>query len=211
MNYTKYFSGLLLIGVFGCGGSSDSPPPPPPPPANNISPIIEVVSELTVDENMLVSIDASSSSDPDGTISTYQWTQVSGPLIEIVNANSSLIEFNAPEVNGNQQIILQLAVTDNQEATSTQVITIDINDLTLLTPNLTVDVQGNMVALNWTNSNATDYRIIYWREDGVPQEIKTESLTTSIQNLSSGSYRFIVEGLDELGNSRFSSPVDIEV
>ena len=62
----------------GCGSSSNNNPPPPPPPPPNEAPTANAGPDQTADEGTAVTLDGSGSTDSDGTIATYTWTQTAG-------------------------------------------------------------------------------------------------------------------------------------
>ncbi|MGD8568060.1 MAG: S8 family serine peptidase [Gammaproteobacteria bacterium] len=69
-----------------------------------------------------------SGADDDGTISAYQWTQSSGPLVTINGADSKGASFTMPvDIAGGSTITLQLTVTDNQGATGIDEVVITAN------------------------------------------------------------------------------------
>jgi uncharacterized protein YkwD len=53
--------------------------------------------------------------DPDGNVVSYAWSQISGPGVDLVNADQLTVEFEAPEQTGS--IRLRLKVTDDGGAT----------------------------------------------------------------------------------------------
>ncbi|MFL0803377.1 MAG: hypothetical protein K6L81_06640 [Agarilytica sp.] len=67
------------------------------------------------------------------------------------------------------------------------------------------------MALNWSDSNAVNYRVLYW---SVAQANPVETIVSG-QNFSqpvdAGTYTIVVEAYDALGNSLFSAPVLVEV
>ena len=65
-----------------------------------------------------------SGSDSDGTISSYKWTQISGPYTSLSNTNSPSLRVNAPS-SGTR--VFRLTVTDNNGATSYGDVTITFN------------------------------------------------------------------------------------
>jgi hypothetical protein len=72
-----------------------------------------------------VTVDGSSSSDPDGTISTYEWTKTSGPVTyTIVSPNSASTNITGLVAG---TYVFTLTVTDNDSATDTDTITITVN------------------------------------------------------------------------------------
>ena len=59
----------------------------------------------------------------------YQWIQVSGITIDLQNANTRNVTFDAPEVNNNGSVELRITVTDNQGAPTSATTSFSILDL----------------------------------------------------------------------------------
>lgn len=98
---------LLILVISGCS-----------PKKSNIIPVVTVQGpsealELTAVE--LISI----SEDVDGSISSYLWTQTSGPIITAASFSNSSLNFLAPNVDSDQVLSFQLSVTDNDGGKST--------------------------------------------------------------------------------------------
>ena len=81
-----------------------------------------------------ITLDASKSYDPNGSISSYEWKQLSGPSISIVNSNSAIASFTVPEVVITTTISFQLIVTDNEGEIGTDQINIRIPITSGFTP-----------------------------------------------------------------------------
>ena len=80
-----------------------------------------------------VTLDGSTSTD-DG-VMTYQWQQISGTPITLTNAGQSIATFDAPLVTTTSELIFRLTVTDNDGNTSTDTISVFVQDaLDLNTP-----------------------------------------------------------------------------
>jgi hypothetical protein len=123
-------------------------------------PIPNAGSDQVVTENSVVSLSGLGSIDPDGTIFSYSWTQVSGPAVAISSATASKVTFTAPSVGaGGERLSFSLAVKDNEGLTCVEhdvveVIVADSDNLPLVAdagPDLSAN-EGEVVALNGTGS-----------------------------------------------------------
>jgi hypothetical protein len=86
----------------------------------NQEPTANAGSDQTVNEGDTVSLDGSGSSDPDGTVESYSWTQTAGTQVTLDDASSATPSFTAPDVGADgETLTLELTVTDNDGATST--------------------------------------------------------------------------------------------
>lgn len=81
------------------------------PPAANAGPDQAVIQGSTVQL-------AGSGSDADGTITSYRWTQVSGPSTGLSNSEITNPSFTAPDVSTPQALVYRLTVTDNAGSTA---------------------------------------------------------------------------------------------
>jgi len=142
----------------------------------NQFPIARVQSTVTVNGGEQVVLNGTASSDPDGSIINYNWAQTSGsPSIAFTKAQSSqsVTSFIAPNVE--TQLIFQLSVTDDDGATSTNSVTITINEV-IAEPenqapyayagdNITVE-ENTLVTLSGSASNDSDGTIVgyYWTQ-----------------------------------------------
>ena len=97
----------------------DDPPPPP-----NDSPIADAGADQNVTGSSTVNLGGSGSFDPDGSISSYAWTRISGPSVVLTDADTSTPSFTAP--NQDTTITLRLTVTDNEGATDTDDVSIAV-------------------------------------------------------------------------------------
>jgi serine protease len=69
-------------------------------------------------------LDGSHSTDPDGTIFAYEWTQVSGPPVVLNGAGSPVATFTSPAAG---TLVFQLKVTDDDGLFSTAQVTIPVD------------------------------------------------------------------------------------
>lgn len=109
------------------------------PPVSNAGP------DQTLNENTVVALDGSASSDPDLDSLTYSWTQTGGPGVVLTGANTSSPTFTAPNVGpGGALLTFQLVVNDGQASGGTDIVQVmvqDVNDppmCTLAQPSVAV-------------------------------------------------------------------------
>jgi hypothetical protein len=90
-----------------------------PPTANAGAP-------QTVNEGTTATL-IGTASDPDGNTLTVTWTQVSGPAVAIVNANTLTASFTAPQVTrAEDNVVLRLSVDDGYGGTDSDNVTVHI-------------------------------------------------------------------------------------
>ncbi|HPC95342.1 MAG TPA: PKD domain-containing protein [Sedimentisphaerales bacterium] len=87
-------------------------------PFPNKQPVAKVGPDRLVAIGDTVQLDGSSSSDPDDDELRYVWTQVSGPTVELLNAQTAGPTFVAPRVEKPTAIVFRLQVDDGSPRTS---------------------------------------------------------------------------------------------
>ena len=85
---------------------------------NNIAPVADAGADQTVNEGVTVNLDGSGSSDADGSIAAYAWTQTAGTPVTLSGANTATPSFTAPAVAADTTLTFQLTVTDNDALAS---------------------------------------------------------------------------------------------
>ena len=111
----------IQAGTFPGDASSQPAPPAGTPPTAVAG------ANQTVSGGQVVTLNGAASSDADGTISTYEWTQIGGPAVILSNAAAAITTFNAPVATAMAQTLtFSLTVTDNsgRQGTDTCIITI---------------------------------------------------------------------------------------
>ena len=116
-------SGTLILSTAGSGlfaattGTGGAP---------NVPPVANAGSDQTVTAGDTVTLDGSASSDSDGTITGYLWSET-GSAVTITNNTSATASFVAPAVTATTTYTISLTVTDDDLATDTDQITITVN------------------------------------------------------------------------------------
>ena len=92
--------------------------------AENILPIANAGVNQTVPFGSTVTLDGSSSVDPDGSITTYLWVQTAGQTVSLSSTNTAAVTFTAPSTVDSLSFTLQ--VTDDDGASSSETIYVKI-------------------------------------------------------------------------------------
>ena len=88
-------------------------------------PVADAGENQEVSPGATVILNGSSSFDPDGSIIAYEWTQLSGPAVTLLDEEAAVTTFTAPNTNGD--ITFKLSVFDNEFNEATDEITISIS------------------------------------------------------------------------------------
>ncbi|HXB29610.1 MAG TPA: PKD domain-containing protein, partial [Puia sp.] len=178
----------------------------------NQPPVANAGSNLTITlPDSSITLNGTSSFDPDGTISAYAWSQISGPsAAAIIGANTSTPTISQLIVG---QYVYQLTVTDNNGATNSDQDTITVNagiakvDLPPVAnagPSDTITLPNNTYMLNASQSADPDGTITsyQWQEIGGPNTVTSSTMSgaqVSIGGLTVGQYEFQVTVTDNTG------------
>ena len=126
------------------------------PPANK-KPVANAGVDVSVIAPASVQLDGSLSSDSDGSIVSYIWTQVSGSSVTLNGADSSNLSFTTDTLTQSETLQFTLTVTDDNGATASD------------TSNVTVTVLKDAGDPPLTCDNAWDASTIYTGGDQVSQ------------------------------------------
>jgi hypothetical protein len=91
----------------------------------NIPPQANAGNDLTVSSKEIVQLDGTSSREQDGIISRYQWSQVAGTPVTIVNPNAAI---TALQGYAKGDYTFRLTVTDDRGAVSSDEVKMAIKD-----------------------------------------------------------------------------------
>lgn len=86
----------------------------------NVNPVANAGTDQTANPGAVVTLNGTASSDFDGTIASYAWTQVSGTSVTLSNSTVAQPTFTAPVSVSGATLVFGLTVTDNESGTSTQ-------------------------------------------------------------------------------------------
>ncbi len=141
------------------------------------APTAEAGPNQTVGEGYLVTLDGSNSSDPDGTIVSYGWTQTGGTTVTLSDAAASQPSFTAPDVGaGGESLTFSLTVTDDDGLQSSDTCIVNISWVNLTPtanagPDQTVN-ENVSVTLDGTNSTDPD--------DGIASYLWSQTAGTAV-------------------------------
>ena len=119
----KDLEGNLVIGFRGQLATNNTPPAVP-----NIPPSANAGSRRSVAAGASVTLDGSGSSDSDGTIVSYSWTQTGGDSVTLNNASSSSPSFTAPSTDTAQTLTFTLTVMDDDSASGTDTVDVLVSE-----------------------------------------------------------------------------------
>ena len=162
------------------------------PPANRAPTAIAGLNQ-SVAENTLVTLDGSTSSDPDGDALTYAWTQVGPSTVTLTNQNTSMATFTAPtQLLITTALTFRLTVTDLGGLNDTAEVTITVNPGPNDPPTAnagdprTVD-EGTLVTLNGSGTDPEGQPLSYlWAQVGT-QTVNLTNETTSMATFTAPS------------------------
>ncbi len=92
----------------------------------NNAPLANAGDPMTVDELSTVLLDGSQSLDDDGTIDSSVWAQLSGPDVVLDDPDALVTNFVAPDVEETTALIFELTVTDDNGASASATIEIQV-------------------------------------------------------------------------------------
>jgi len=118
---------VMALALLGACNDDNNPSQSstPQPNSTNSPPTANAGPDRIVAPGAAVSLDGSGSSDANGTIATYAWTQLSGATVTLSGASTATPGFTAPNASG--ALVFQLTVTDNGGASRSDTVTVTVN------------------------------------------------------------------------------------
>jgi uncharacterized protein YkwD len=104
---------------------TEEPPQPtddtPPSQTVNQAPVATISGDTSATSGETLTLDGSSSSDPDGDTLTFLWSQTAGNPITLVDSTNPSLSFIAPDVTQTTSLRFQLSVGDGEFTTTTSI------------------------------------------------------------------------------------------
>ena len=153
---------------------------------DNMPPNADAGDDQNVSSGNIVTLDASNSSDLDGGIGTYQWSQISGKPVILSNSDSVQAEFVAPIVNPEgSSLKFSLTIADTgtlqaRDACIVNVVSQNTPPISYAGPDETV-TEGSSVTLDGSGSSDSDDGIVLYLWEQISGTPVTLSDSTAIQ------------------------------
>jgi predicted esterase len=198
--------------------TAGAPPPAAPPVATNKVPTANAGSNSAITLPVSsITLNGTASTDPDGSITSYYWTQTAGPAGAVINNKAAATTNVTGLTAGSYTFILE--VTDNGGLKAYASVVITVNPAAPVTPptpstnqlpqavagvNQIITLPSNSTALDGTASKDPDGSIAgyHWTQTVGPAGAvmsNRDAATTSVTGLTAGTYTFILEVTDNGG------------
>jgi fibronectin type 3 domain-containing protein len=132
----------------------------------NVAPTADAGPDRTVDEGQTVTLDGSNSTDVDGSIMSYLWTQVAGTSVTLSDPTSVVTTFAAPDVGPYGEILtFQVTVTDDGGLQDTDMTMTTVNPSSSRPVETIFDLnakdRAEEIRLNWSSVPDATYYSVY--------------------------------------------------
>ncbi|OGI20749.1 MAG: hypothetical protein A3B68_09440 [Candidatus Melainabacteria bacterium RIFCSPHIGHO2_02_FULL_34_12] len=180
----------------------------------NRAPVSRTTGPGTVGRQKLVILNGSTSSDPDGDILTYIWTQTSGPSVILTRADTSKPSFTSPNVTSSTTLKFKLKVSDGALSHESTVTVIATNraPVVKITPTALSVTRGKAVTLNGSTSSDPDKDTLTysWTQiSGTP--VTLSGADTSILSFTSPSVKGALKFRLSISDGLLSAKSDVTV
>ena len=117
----------LAAWLTACGGGGGDAAPAS---TNNVPAPVAPEADAGGDRSVMrasdVTVDGTASSDSDGSIVSFAWTQTAGPTVTLTNADQVQVSFTAPNLADPTDLEFELTVTDNDGLSASDSVTITV-------------------------------------------------------------------------------------
>ena len=126
-------------------------------PSSNQPPIADAGPDQSVDAGTVVML-SGTSSDPDGTIAAYAWTQTGGTAVSLAGAASDMAAFTAPEVTTAETLTFRFTVTDDAGAQANDDVRVTVQPIAPVSAEEAFrrDISGPVVQAKCVNCHVQD-------------------------------------------------------
>ena len=168
----------------------------------NRPPIADAGSDHHAIKRGIVTLDGTGSSDPDGDVLAYSWTQIAGPQVSLSNAGSVVATFTATSAGS---LTFRLEVNDGEGGTDFDTVTIVVWGLpptAVLTANPSRTFTGISIRFDGANSNDPDGVIVDYSfdfDDGT-RLVGTDVFRDHVYKVA-GTYNVTLSVRDDDGNT----------
>ena len=141
-------------------------------PANQL-PVADAGMDQSVDAGAMVTLVGTASSDADGTIASYAWAQTGGTMVALSGDDSDTATFTAPNVA--ETLTFRLTVTDNQDATASDEVSVTVQvpignqpPTVAAVPDQTVDMASVVMLMGSGSDSDGDIASYQWTQTAGP-------------------------------------------
>ena len=143
---TGVMSIVIALSLVGCGGSKSDNGIVTIAQANQ-APIAAAEVPQIIDELTNITLDASASTDPDGSVSSYVWRQLAGPPVTFAEGTAGKITLVTPEISADQTMTFELSLTDDQGAVTSRIFSFVVRNKAVVNDHGAVDTPSDVTNL----------------------------------------------------------------
>lgn len=118
---------VLALSLAACEDDENSANGPSSSTVVNTSPTVSAGSDQVVQEQVVVQL-SGTATDPDGDQLSINWSQQSGPMVEMEDPDSLNPSFRAPNTRNTEDVVLRLSVSDGVNGPVSSTVSITVND-----------------------------------------------------------------------------------
>ncbi|MBN2032961.1 MAG: fibronectin type III domain-containing protein [Deltaproteobacteria bacterium] len=147
----------------------------------NRPPVADAGPDQTVEEGSMATLSGLNSVDQDDGIATYEWQQISGPVVVLANPSAVATSFVAPDVSADGSVLgFQLTVTDRGGNRASDQCLVNVtwlnippiadagheqvvyaNEIVTLDGSASYDIDGVITSYEWTQAEGTPVELAY--------------------------------------------------